>query len=125
MNDAQGRVFWSSQYESFDAVEPPFLEVYTNNEAHTLDWYTFSSDMVAEFAKEQVVILRKYAPHQFVTTNFMVLFTVYFPALAIHAATNADGLTGFQSLQVHPRHRYRPSNLRPVRSSWYQRSPTI
>lgn len=75
MNEAQGRVFWSSQYASFDTVEPPFLEVYTNNEAHTLDWYTFSSDMVIEFAKEQTAILRKYAPSHAITTNFMVLYT--------------------------------------------------
>ncbi|KAF2170008.1 glycoside hydrolase family 42 protein [Zasmidium cellare ATCC 36951] len=75
MNDAQGRVFWSSQYESFDTVQPPFLEVYTTNEAHTLDWYKFSSDMVVDFAKEQVDILRELAPTHAITTNFMVLFT--------------------------------------------------
>lgn len=75
MNERQGRVFWSSQYASFDTVEPPFLEIYTNNQAHTLDWYTFSSDMVIDFAKEQVEILRKYAPTHAITTNFMVFFT--------------------------------------------------
>lgn len=75
MNDRQGRVFWSSQYASFDAVQPPFLEVYTLNEAHTLDWYTFSSDMVIEFAKEQTDILRQYSPDKVITTNMMVLFT--------------------------------------------------
>lgn len=75
MNERQGRVFWSSQYASFDTVEPPFLEVYTNNQAHTLDWYTFSSDMVIDFAKEQVEILRMYAPTHAITTNFMVFFT--------------------------------------------------
>ncbi|RMY81194.1 hypothetical protein D0862_12438 [Hortaea werneckii] len=74
LNTAQGRVFWSSQYESFDAVEPPFLEVYMLNERHTLDWYEFSSDMVVEFAQEQTAILRELAPSQFITTNFMVLF---------------------------------------------------
>lgn len=75
MNERQGRVFWSSQYASFDTVEPPFLEIYTNNQAHTLDWYTFSSDMVIDFAKEQVEILRMYAPTHAITTNFMVFFT--------------------------------------------------
>ncbi|KAI1500720.1 beta-galactosidase-domain-containing protein [Biscogniauxia marginata] len=72
MNSAQGRVFWSSQYQSFDTVQPPFLEIYTNNELHTLDWYTFSSDMVIEFAKEQATILRQYAPTKAITTNFMM-----------------------------------------------------
>lgn len=75
MNEQQGRVFWSSQYESFEAVQPPFLEIYTNNELHSLDWYTFSSDMVIEFAKEQVEILRQHAPSHFITHNFMVEYT--------------------------------------------------
>lgn len=75
MNNAQGRVFWSSQYEAFDTVQPPFLEVYTTNEAHTLDWYRFSSDMVVDFAKEQTDILRQLAPTHAITTNFMVFFT--------------------------------------------------
>lgn len=75
MNTAQGRVFWSSQYESFETVQPPFLEVYTNNELHTLDWYTFSSDMLIEFAKEQATIIRQYAPTQAITHNFMMDYT--------------------------------------------------
>lgn len=72
MNAAQGRVFWSNQYNSFNDVLPPFHEVYTANNLYTLDWYEFSSDMVIEFAKEQVEILREYAPSQAITTNFMM-----------------------------------------------------
>lgn len=75
MNTAQGRVFWSSQYASFETVQPPFLEVYTTNEAHTLDWARFSSDMVIEFAKEQTIILRELAPSHAVMHNFMIFFT--------------------------------------------------
>lgn len=75
MNEDQGRVFWSSQYASFDTVQPPFLEIYTTNQAHTLDWYRFSSDMVIDFAKEQASILREYAPDQAITTNFQMFFT--------------------------------------------------
>lgn len=75
MNAAQGRVFWSNQYASFDQVLPPYHEVYTTNDRYTLDWYEFSSDMVIDFAKEQVAILRQYAPTQAVTTNFMMGFT--------------------------------------------------
>ncbi|KAJ6027693.1 uncharacterized protein N7446_003711 [Penicillium canescens] len=77
LNERQGRVFWSSQYTSFETVMPPFLEVYMNNQAHKLDWYRFSSDMVIDFAKEQASILRKYAPNQAVTTNFMNMFTEF------------------------------------------------
>ncbi|KAF2635731.1 hypothetical protein P280DRAFT_473641 [Massarina eburnea CBS 473.64] len=74
LNDAQGRVFWSSQYVSFEAVQPPFLEVYTTNELHTLDWYTFSSDMAIDFAHEQAVIIREHAPTHAITTNFQGAF---------------------------------------------------
>lgn len=75
LNPAQGRVFWSSQYASFDTVQPPFLEIYTTNEAHTLDWYRFSSDMVIDFAKKQTSIIRHYSTTQAVTTNFQMFFT--------------------------------------------------
>lgn len=75
MNAAQGRVFWSNQYQSFDDVLLPYLKVYTTNELETLDFFTFSSDMVVEFAKEQAQILREHAPEQAITTNFMMQFT--------------------------------------------------
>ena len=75
MNEAQGRVFWSSQYVSFDTVQPPFLNVYMPNQAQLLDWYTFSSDMVIDFAKEQAAIIRQHASSHAITTNFMVSFT--------------------------------------------------
>lgn len=74
LNEAQGRVFWSNQFASFEDVLPPFHEVYTTNNLHTLDWYSFSSDMVAEFAMEQASILRELAPTQAITTNFMMGF---------------------------------------------------
>ncbi|KAJ5825245.1 hypothetical protein N7474_002383 [Penicillium riverlandense] len=74
-NAVQGRVFWSDQYTSFEAVQPPFLEVYTPPPDHFLDWYLFSSDMTIEFAREQSEILRQYAPTKFITHNFMMGFT--------------------------------------------------
>lgn len=77
LNAAQGRVFWSDQYTSFDVVQPPFLQVYTPQPGHVLDWYLFSSDMMIEFARQQSEILRQYAPTQFITTNFMMAFAEF------------------------------------------------
>ncbi|KAK5788673.1 hypothetical protein VI817_009631 [Penicillium citrinum] len=74
LNSAQGRVFWSNQYVSFDVIQPPFLEVYTPQPIHLLDWYVFSSDMLIDFAREQTEILRKYSPTKFITHNFMMAF---------------------------------------------------
>jgi beta-galactosidase len=75
MNAAQGRFFWSNQYESFDDILPPFLQVYTTNNVLTLDFCTFSSDMVVELAKEQAQVLQKHAPRPAISTNFMIQFT--------------------------------------------------
>ncbi|PLB50854.1 hypothetical protein P170DRAFT_355147 [Aspergillus steynii IBT 23096] len=75
LNAAQGRVFWSNQYVSFDVIQPPFLEVYTPQPIHVLDWYLFSSDMTIEFARGQSEILRQLAPKHFITHNFMMGFT--------------------------------------------------
>lgn len=74
LNTAQGRVFWSNQYASFDDVLPPYHEVYTTNDLHTLDWHAFSSDMLIDFSREQADILRQLAPTQAITTNFQMDF---------------------------------------------------
>ncbi|KAK7993007.1 hypothetical protein PG988_001801 [Apiospora saccharicola] len=52
MSARQGRVFWSSQYVSFETVQSPFLEVYTTNEAHEL--FAASGDLVNYFRWRQV-----------------------------------------------------------------------
>ncbi|RAH65649.1 beta-galactosidase [Aspergillus aculeatinus CBS 121060] len=77
LNAAQGRVFWSNQYTDFDAIHPPYMEVYTPPPSHLLDWYRFSSDMMIEFAREQATILRQHAPTQFITTNMMMGFLAF------------------------------------------------
>ncbi|EPQ32083.1 uncharacterized protein PFL1_00281 [Pseudozyma flocculosa PF-1] len=69
-NQRQGRVFWSQDYQSFDQIKVPLLEVTESTPAHRLDFYDFSSDMVIEFAKEQTDIIRQHSD-RFITTNFM------------------------------------------------------
>lgn len=124
VNAAQGRVFWSNQYDSWDDVLPPYHEVYTTNDMATLDWYTFSSDMTIEFAAEQAAILRELAPTQAVTTNMQVGFLDFdhykfarevgidiaffdmYPLSATGAATESElapylrtGMPDFQAMQ--------------------------
>lgn len=72
-NMMQGRVFWSSTYQSFDQIELPMLEVTESSPAGRLDFYHFSSDMAIEYAKEQVDMIRKYSDKA-ITTNFMGAF---------------------------------------------------
>jgi beta-galactosidase len=59
------------EYGSIDEVELPNLTVTESNPAHRMDYHRFASDMVVEFNKLQVDILRKYSPGTDIIHNFM------------------------------------------------------
>ena len=71
LNRTWGNVFWSMQYGNFDEVELPNLTVTEANPAHWLDFYRFTSQMVAEFNQLQVDILRELSPGRDIIHNFM------------------------------------------------------
>ncbi|PWN38782.1 hypothetical protein IE81DRAFT_327148 [Ceraceosorus guamensis] len=73
LNEAQGRAFWSEAYESFEDVRAPSLTVTEDNPALRMDWLRFSSEQVAEFAREQVDVIRRYSDRP-ITTNFFGSF---------------------------------------------------
>ncbi|MEM6494867.1 MAG: beta-galactosidase, partial [Pseudomonadota bacterium] len=77
LNRAWGNVFWSMEYRSFDALEPPNLTVTEANPAHWLDYRRFASDEVVRFNREQVDILRERSPGRAITHNFMGFFTEF------------------------------------------------
>ena len=58
LNRAWGNVFWSMEYDDFADVGLPNLTVTEPNHPHVLDFYRYSSDMVAEFNREQVAEIR-------------------------------------------------------------------
>lgn len=60
LNRAWGNVFWSMEYDSFDAVELPNLTVTEPNPAHVMDFRRFASDQVVAFNKLQANVLRKH-----------------------------------------------------------------
>lgn len=70
LNERQGRVFWSSQFNNFSDIDVPTQEVTESNPAHRLDWFTFSSDQVISFAKQSADAIRPYSDAP-ITTNFM------------------------------------------------------
>ena len=74
LNQAWGNVFWSMEYASFDEIELPNLTVTEANPSHMLDFYRYSTDMIVEFNKEQVDILRAYAPDRPIAHNYMGMF---------------------------------------------------
>jgi len=77
LNAAWGNVFWSMEYRSFDAIDPPNLTVTEPNPAHVLDYRRFASDEVASFNRAQVDILRSRSPVRDIIHNFMGFFTQF------------------------------------------------
>ena len=71
LSHAWGNQFWSMEYGSIDEVELPNLTVYEANPSHRLNYYRFASQMVVEFNRLQVEILRKYSPGRDIIHNFM------------------------------------------------------
>ena len=74
LNQTWGTVFWSQTYSNWEQIEPPNLLVAQPNPSHVQDYTRFSSDSVAAFQQIQVDILRKVAPGQQLTTNFLADF---------------------------------------------------
>ena len=80
LNQAWGTVFWSQTYSTFDQVPVPLPTPNSHNPSLLLDWKRFCSDLIVNFQRLQVAILREECPRQFVTHNYMGLFdkTNYF-----------------------------------------------
>lgn len=75
LNETWGTVYWSQTYHDWeDVVLPKYTTGKLHNPALQLDYRRFCSDAVVEYQKMQVDIIRKLAPHQKVTTNFMGVF---------------------------------------------------
>ncbi|BCZ82332.1 beta-galactosidase [Paraburkholderia terrae] len=77
LNQRWGTVFWSMEYASFDAIELPNLTPTDANPIHLLDFRRFMSDEVTSFHREQVDVLRRYAPNADMLHNFMGFFTTF------------------------------------------------
>ena len=69
LNARWGTRFWSQWYTSWDQVDLPFPATSLQNPALMLDFRRFISDSVGSYASEQINIIRKYRPHDFITTN--------------------------------------------------------
>ncbi|MDF2834998.1 MAG: beta-galactosidase [Paenibacillus sp.] len=75
LNESWGTVFWSHIYNDFSEIELPGYTVFQlHNPGHALDFRRFASDSVKRFQKLQTDILRRIAPHQKLTHNFMGAF---------------------------------------------------
>ncbi|MFB6136773.1 MAG: beta-galactosidase [Halobacteriaceae archaeon] len=74
LNEAWGNSFWSQDYGSFEAVEPPRETVANHHPSRLLAYYRFASDSVAEYCALQADLLREVNEDWFVAHNFMCDF---------------------------------------------------
>ena len=69
LNAAWGTSFWSQTYTAWEQVWLPRPTVTYQNPSLLLDFYRFTSDMTIRFGAMQYAIIKRIAPHQFVTHN--------------------------------------------------------
>jgi beta-galactosidase len=69
LNQAWGTAFWSQIYTSWEQIWLPRPTVTYQNPALLLDFFRFTSDMTIRFGAMQCRIIKRIAPHQFVTHN--------------------------------------------------------
>ena len=74
LNNACGLIFWGQEYGSWDEIYAPRPPFGMQNPSLCLEWRRFSSDSWVKYQQIQVDIIRKYAPHQLITHNFMGLY---------------------------------------------------
>lgn len=77
LNAAWGTRFWSQIYTDFEQIELPTLTVTEANPSHQLDFFRYSSEMVARFNKEQTDIIRQHSPNRPIAHNFMGMFSQF------------------------------------------------
>lgn len=98
LNEKWGTVFWSQTYDKFEQIPAPRQTPTVHNPSLLLDWKRFCSDLVTEFQRMQVQIIRKVAPHQKITHNLMGFYdkTDYFKmSKDLDFASNDQYPTGY------------------------------
>lgn len=69
LNDRWGTAFWSQWYSSWGQIDLPFPAPAYHNPALVLDFKRFISDSVASYQRDQVDVLRRLRPADFITHN--------------------------------------------------------
>lgn len=69
LNRRWGTIFWSQLYTDWEQIDLPSTTPAFHNPALVLDFKRFISDSVTSYMEDQLVILRKNRPNDFVTQN--------------------------------------------------------
>ena len=78
LNERWGNRFWSQWYTDWEQIDLPFPTPAYHNPALMLDHKRFISDSVIDFQKDQVIIIRKYRPDDFITHNGTFRYIDYY-----------------------------------------------
>lgn len=75
LNKAWGTIFWSQEYTNWSQIPLPWVARcgQAHNPSLWLDYRRFAPESTVSFQREQVEIIRRLAPHHFITHNFMGL----------------------------------------------------
>lgn len=74
LNHEWWTTFWSHNFNSFEQIEPPFINGEGCVHGLKLDWKRFTTWNMTDFMKSEIMVLRELSPHIPVTTNFMRLY---------------------------------------------------
>jgi len=91
LNTRWGTRFWSQVYSDWDQIDLPFRTPAFHNPALMLDFKRFISASVSSYASEQIGILRRERPGDFLTTNGAFKNIDYYTfsrALDLHSHSN-------------------------------------
>ena len=69
LNARWGTVVWSQIYSDWGQIDLPFPTPACHNPALMLDYKRFISDSATDYLNDQVEILRRYRPNDFLTHN--------------------------------------------------------
>jgi beta-galactosidase len=91
LNQRWGTRFWSQHYSDWEQIDLPFPSSSFHNPALMLDYKRFISDSVTSFMVEQIEIIRRHRPGDFITHNGLFKNIDYYKFtrnLDIHSYSN-------------------------------------
>jgi beta-galactosidase len=91
LNARWGTIFWSQLYTDWEQINLPFQTPAFHNPSLVLDFKRFISDSVTSYMEDQVSILRRNRPNDFITQNGVFKNIDYFRLsrdLDIHSTAN-------------------------------------
>jgi beta-galactosidase len=91
LNQRWGTRFWSQWYTAWDQIDLPFATPSLHHPSLMLDFRRFISDSAGSYKSDQVEILRRYRPDDFITHNGLFKYIDYYDFardLDIHSYSN-------------------------------------